>query len=128
MKIEEEVKKYMENKYSMIKASNYQIQAKETAIFPSDKALEYLSLGLVGEAGEVANKIKKLIRDGRVDHDWKNTIMAEDIASEVGDVLWYCAMLTDHIGIDLGKVMEKNLDKLKSRKSRGVLGGSGDNR
>ena len=110
----------MQNKNkSMITANTYQIEAKKTAIFPANKALEYLSLGLVGEAGEVANKIKKIIRDKKID---------VDVASEIGDVLWYCAMLADYLNVDLGRVMENNLDKLRSRKERGVLGGSGDKR
>ena len=68
MKLEEEVKRFMENKSkSMITATTYQIEAKKTAIFPANKALEYLSLGLVGEAGEVANKVKKIIRDKKFD-------------------------------------------------------------
>ena len=50
------------------------------------------------------------------------------LAEEIGDVLWYCAMLADHLGSDLGKIMEGNLEKLQSRKQRGVLGGSGDRR
>ena len=120
MKLEEEVKNYMQNKNkSMITASEYQIQAKKTAIFPANKALEYLSLGLVGEAGEVANKVKKIIRDKKIDID---------IAGEIGDVLWYCAMLADYLDVNLGNIMENNINKLQSRKSRGVLGGSGDNR
>ena len=120
MKLEEEVKKFMENKKkSMITANMYQSEAKKTAIFPANKALEYLSLGLVGEAGEVANKVKKIIRDKKI---------AVDVASEIGDVLWYCAMLADYFDADLGKIMEDNINKLHSRKSRGVLGGSGDKR
>ena len=120
MKLEEEVKKYMQNKNkSMITANHYQTEAKKTAIFPANKALEYLSLGLVGEAGEVANKVKKIIRDKKID---------VDISGEIGDVLWYCAMLADYLDVDLGRVMENNLDKLRSRKERGVLGGSGDSR
>ena len=120
MNLEEEVQKYMENKSkSVITASAYQAEAKKTAIFPADKALEYLSLGLVGEAGEVANKVKKIIRDKNID---------VDVAGEIGDVLWYCAMLADYFDADLGKLMEDNIDKLQSRKKRGVLGGSGDNR
>ena len=64
MNLEKEVQKYMENKSkSIITATSYQAEAKKTAIFPADKALEYLSLGLVGEAGEVANKVKKIIGD-----------------------------------------------------------------
>ena len=120
MKLEEEVKRFMENKSkSMITATTYQIEAKKTAIFPANKALEYLSLGLVGEAGEVANKVKKIIRDKKID---------VDISGEIGDVLWYCAMLADYLDVNLGKIMEDNFNKLHSRKERGVLGGSGDNR
>ena len=99
--------------------SKTQKEAKKTANFPANKALEYLSLGLVGEAGEVANKVKKIIRDKKTD---------VDVAGEIGDVLWYCAMLADYFGVDLGKIMEDNIDKLQSRKKRGVLGGSGDSR
>lgn len=124
MKLEEEVNKFMENKNkSTITASTYQSKAKETAIFPRDKALEYLSLGLVGESGEIANKIKKIIRDNIPSSNWKT-----DLPNEIGDVLWYCAMLADYLDSDLGKIMENNLEKLQSRKKRGVLGGSGDNR
>tara|TARA_R100001510_G_C7609912_1_gene173800 strand:- start:437 stop:811 length:375 start_codon:yes stop_codon:yes gene_type:complete len=124
MKLEEEVNKFMENKNkSTITASTYQSKAKETAIFPRDKALEYLSLGLVGESGEIANKIKKIIRDNTPSSNWKT-----DLPNEIGDVLWYCAMLADYLDSDLGKIMENNLEKLQSRKKRGVLGGSGDNR
>ena len=113
----------MESKYSMMKASNYQVQAKETAIFPKDKALEYLTLGLVGEAGEISNKVKKVIRDGNRLNNPK-----QNVRDEIGDVLWYCAMLCDWLEDDMGKIMEDNLAKLRSRKERGVLGGSGDNR
>ena len=124
MKLEEEVNKFMENKNkSTITASTYQSKAKETAIFPRDKALEYLSLGLVGESGEIANKIKKIIRDNTPSSNWKT-----DLPNEICDVLWYCAMLADYLDSDLGKIMENNLEKLQSRKKRGVLGGSGDNR
>ena len=123
MKLEQEVKEFMDNKNkSMITATAYQEQAKTTAIFPPERALEYLTLGLVGEAGEVANKIKKVIRD-------KKIFRAEvEIASEIGDVLCYCAMLADYLDTNLGKIMEDNIDKLQSRKSRGTLGGSGDRR
>ena len=122
--LQEEVNKFMKEKNkSTITASEYQRKAKETAIFPPSTALEYLTLGLVGEAGEIANKTKKVIRDRLPTESWKH-----DLPSEIGDVLWYCAMLADYLDYDLGKIMENNLDKLKSRKKRGVLGGSGDNR
>ena len=123
MKLEQEVKEFMDNKNkSMITATAYQEQAKTTAIFPPERALEYLTLGLVGEAGEVANKIKKVIRDKKI---FRSEV---EIASEIGDVLWYCAMLADYLDTNLGKIMEDNIDKLQSRKSRGTLGGSGDQR
>ena len=123
MKLEQEVKEFMDNKNkSMITATAYQEQAKTTAIFPPERALEYLTLGLVGEAGEVANKIKKVIRDKKI---FRSEV---EIASEIGDVLWDCAMLADYLDTNLGKIMEDNIDKLQSRKSRGTLGGSGDRR
>ena len=122
--LQEEVNKFMKEKNkSTITASEYQRKAKETAIFPPSTALEYLTLGLVGEAGEIANKTKKVIRYRLPTESWKH-----DLPSEIGDVLWYCAVLADYLDYDLGKIMENNLDKLKSRKKRGVLGGSGDNR
>ena len=99
--------------------SQYQKQAAETAIYPKDKALEYLALGLVGEAGEVANKIKKVIRDGT---------SPNNVRDELGDVLWYLAMLSTEIGYSLDTIADKNLWKLANRKERNVLGGSGDNR
>lgn len=91
-----------------------------TAIYPPDKALEYLALGLTGEAGEVAEKIKKLIRDGHLDK--------EACILEVFDVLWYAIMLIRELGFSLDVAVAKGLEKLDSRKSRGVLDGNGDNR
>ena len=118
-KLEEEAKKFMQlHNKSMITADEYQRKAGETAIYPKKDALPYLSLGLVSEAGEVAGKVKKLIRDGT----------KSDVASEVGDVLWYCAMLATELNVSLGKLMENNLDKLYNRKKRGTLQGSGDSR
>ena len=98
----------------------YENLASETAIFPKEKALEYLALGLTSEAGEVAGKVKKLIRDGKGDK--------KAIASEIGDVLWYCAMLARETEVPLNDIMKDNLKKLNSRKERGTLAGSGDNR
>ena len=103
----------------MMYLSQYQKQAAETAIYPKDKALEYLALGLVGEAGEVANKIKKVIRDGT---------SPNNVRDELGDVLWYLAMLSTELGYSLDTIADKNLWKLANRKERNVLGGSGDNR
>lgn len=82
-------------------------------------------LGLVGESGEVADKFKKLIRDkeGRLsDED------ATEIIKELGDVLWYINSISNLLGSNLEQVAQRNLDKVLSRKARGVTGGSGDNR
>ena len=102
----------------MITANEYQEKCKSTAIYPKKDAIAYLSLGLVSEAGEVAGKVKKHIRDGT----------ESNIASEIGDVLWYCAMLANELDANLGKIMEDNLYKLNDRKTRGTLQGSGDSR
>lgn len=126
-RLEQEVKQWMKEKQmSVITATQYQSAACDTAIFPKHKAMEYLTLGLTGEAGEIANKVKKLIRDGASEEellDRKN-----QVGYEIGDVLWYCAVLADEMGMDLGHIMEKNIEKLQDRKARGKLGGSGDNR
>lgn len=84
-----------------------------------------MTLGLVGEAGEIANKVKKIIRDngGVVTPE-----QASQIATEVGDVLWYVAALSRELGVDLGEVAQANIQKLTDRQARGVIGGSGDNR
>ncbi len=119
MKLEEEAKKYMQShNKSLISAHEYQEKCRTTAIYPKKDAIAYLSLGLVSEAGEVAGKVKKQIRDGT----------ESNIASEIGDVLWYCAMLASELNVNLGKIMEDNLYKLNDRKTRGTLQGSGDSR
>lgn len=119
LKLEEEAKRFMQlHNKSMITANEYQEKCKTTAIYPKKDAIAYLSLGLVSEAGEVAGKVKKHIRDGT----------ESNIASEIGDVLWYCAMLANELDANLGKIMESNLHKLTDRKTRGTLQGSGDNR
>lgn len=102
---------------------DYQEAAIETAIYPDkgeQNGLAYVALGLNGEAGEVAEKVKKFLRDGGIDE--------EAVAKELGDVLWYLANLADEIGYSLSEVARINVSKLKSRSKRGTLGGSGDNR
>lgn len=85
----------------------------------------YPALGLCGEAGEVAEKIKKIIRDK------DGAVSIEDkmaIAKELGDVMWYLAALCKELDLDMGEVAQCNLDKLAARASKGTLGGSGDSR
>jgi NTP pyrophosphatase (non-canonical NTP hydrolase) len=126
-RLEEELKQWRKERgMSNITATEYQTKAAETAIFPKEKALEYLTLGLVGESGEIANKVKKLIRDGADVEGYNDKLV--QIANELGDVLWYCAMLANELDANMGRIMEGNLHKLADRKNRGVLGGSGDNR
>ena len=106
--------------------NNYQQDTKQTVKYPPEQALEYLSLGVASEAGEIAGKMKKWIRDG--DSKMTHAEWVESMSSEIGDVLWYCARLADELGLSLSEVAENNIDKLCDRKVRGVLGGSGDNR
>ena len=129
LEIEKEARKFMEDRLiitQVITPDLYEKLAGETAIFPKEKALEYLALGLTSEAGEVAGKVKKLIRDGEDVEGFEVKKIA--IASEIGDVLWYCAMMAREVGVPLNTIMQENLDKLHSRKERGTLQGSGDNR
>jgi len=104
--------------------NDYQDQANDTAIYPNESRLVYPALGLTGEAGEVADKIKKIIRDKRT-LDVQERI---EIAKEVGDVLWYVAALARDLGVDMDAMAQMNLEKLRDRAKRDVIGGSGDNR
>jgi len=103
----------------------YQQVAKQTAIYPREQAIIYPTLGLTGEAGEVANKVKKIIRDGT---DKTSEDNVQKISAEIGDCLWYIAVLADDIGVKLSDIANNNLDKLYDRANRGKLSGSGDNR
>jgi NTP pyrophosphatase (non-canonical NTP hydrolase) len=104
----------------------YQEAARKTAIYPNkDNNFIYPTLGLAGEAGEVAEKVKKVLRDNQGIFSEEKK---QELVQELGDVLWYVANIAQEIGVDLEKVVEKNLEKLKSRQQRGELGGSGDNR
>lgn len=108
--------------------AHYQQQAKETAVYPgagTTPGLAYVTLGLTGEAGEVANKVKKIMRD----HYGELTgPRAAAIAEELGDVLWYVAMAATELGADLGEIAALNAAKLESRALRGQIRGEGDSR
>ena len=105
--------------------NEYQDKIAQFAIYPdantgSNTELSYLALGLGGESGEVLEKIKKLIRDDVYEPD--------EIAKELGDVLWYLSRMCNAIAYPLEQVAQMNINKLTSRKERNVLAGSGDNR
>ena len=85
----------------------------------------HLLLGLVGETGEIAEKAKKIIRDH--DSDFAQWDL-DDLAKELGDTLWYLAVLADHFGLPLADVAELNIKKLADRQQRDAIGGSGDHR
>lgn len=105
---------------------SYQREAGRTAAYPNiGKNATYPVLGLCGEAGEVAEKVKKVMRD---DGGEFSAAKRQEIAKELGDVLWYCAALATELDLDLGDIAQTNLDKLASRQARGKIGGSGDNR
>jgi len=103
----------------------YQKVALTTAIYPREQAIIYPTLGLAGEAGEVANKVKKIIRDGS---DSKDEKLVSEIKAEIGDCLWYIAVLANDFDIKLSDIASTNLEKLEKRKEKGTIHGSGDNR
>ena len=104
----------------------YQKKAKETAIYPKlVYPWIYPAFGLSGETGEVLEKLKRVIRskNGVVDAE-----SLEGLKKEIGDVLWYLAMLSEELGVSMDDIAEENIAKLRSRKERGVLHSEGDNR
>jgi NTP pyrophosphatase (non-canonical NTP hydrolase) len=105
--------------------NDYQAAAKGTAAYPDGAKIYYPALGLASEAGEVAGKVKKALRDdaGSFTEERKEAIRAE-----IGDVLWYCAALASDLGFNLGDIADENIAKLLSRKERGTIQGDGDNR
>lgn len=106
--------------------TEYQKESRKTAIYPDkDHNYVYPILGLVGETGEIAEKIKKVIRDkaGQIDEETRT-----ELVKELGDVLWYLANLSTELGISLEEIATTNIEKLRSRMERNQLHGSGDNR
>jgi NTP pyrophosphatase (non-canonical NTP hydrolase) len=104
----------------------YQEKSRKTAVYPDvGENYIYPTLGLAGESGEVAEKIKKVIRD-------RDSIIDDEtraeIEKELGDVLWYISQIASELGIDLNSIAEKNINKLYDRMERDKLKGSGDNR
>lgn len=111
---------------SSLTFSEYQETSRQFAVYPNKGSnFTYPTLGLCGEAGEISEKIKKVIRDnhGVVDDGTRQTL-----EKELGDQLWYLGGLASELGLDLGEIAEKNIDKLSGRQQRGSLHGSGDDR
>lgn len=107
--------------------SDYQEQSSETAVYPGSRTLmglAYVALGL-GEAGEVQNKIKKMLRGDKQAHTQE---FADSIAKELGDLLWYVAQACTELELGMGDVAQQNLDKLNARKAAGTIKGDGDSR
>lgn len=104
--------------------NNYQNLANRTAVYPTEKGLEYTALGLAGEAGEYAGKVSKLLR-GDVDKDDFDYMAA---GYELGDVLWFVAIAAKELGLSLGRVAEMNLSKLQERAINNAIHGNGDYR
>ena len=110
----------------------YQAEATELAFYST--SIVYPALGLAGESGEVCEKIKKLMRDNDIDFNADNAadqigwMEKRNIALEVGDIIWYCANLLNDIDYSFEEAAMLNLEKLKDRRDRGVMSGSGDHR
>lgn len=105
--------------------NEYQIATRSTAIYDADTAIEYLLIGAVGELGELCNKYQKVMRDeGRVISEEKRL----DFLVEIGDIQWFIVRLIDELEGNAEEVLAMNAAKLASRKKRGTISGSGDER
>lgn len=109
-----------------MKLNEYQNAALSTAFPKIDEDIPYLALAMCGEAGEVADKIKKVIRDKA--GDFNDLVTRANIIAEIGDVLWYAAVLSKALGYTFSEVAELNVAKIEIRKEHGTIHGSGDNR
>lgn len=105
--------------------NDYQKKASETAVYGAGNKIIYPSLGLCGEAGEVAEKVKKVLRDNNGNFTVEKI---QELKKELGDVMWYVAALSRDLGLSLEEVCEANLEKLYSRKDRNMIHGNGDDR
>ena len=110
---------------SVLTFSDYQHIAKSFAMYPEEHKLTYPTLGLNGEAGEVAEKVKKIIRDS---DGYVSPAIKLSLQKELGDVLWYLSQVATDLDIDLGEAALSNLAKLTDRESRNAIKGSGDDR
>lgn len=102
----------------------YQDESCKTAAFDADVAIPYLTLGLTNEAGEVAGKIKKILRGDRE----LSPEAINAVGAELGDVLWYLSTLAAYLDLSLEEIAISNIEKLRDRMNRGVIKGDGDKR
>ncbi|SFG60710.1 nucleoside triphosphate pyrophosphohydrolase family protein [Prevotella sp. KH2C16] len=105
--------------------NEYQEAAGKTAIYPRKLSIVYPLIGLAGETGEVAEKVKKIIRDNDGIFDESEKL---EIAKELGDVLWYLSAIAADMGYRLDDIARLNIEKIQSRHERSFLHGNGDNR
>ena len=105
----------------------YQDFAQNTVIFMPEPRLPFLALGVTGEAGEVADKVKKGMR-GDYDINSMTEEQRKAIALELGDTLWYMSNMAHELGFTLSDIMRMNVEKLVDRRARGAIHGDGDNR
>lgn len=106
--------------------NEYQEKTKQTAIYPKQNniGIYYTVLGLVGESGEIANKVKKIIRDNKkINEEYVQTL-----SLEIGDVMWYVSQLCNELELSLESVCNENIEKLLDRQKRDKIQGEGDNR
>ncbi len=106
----------------IMELNEYQKESRKTKMYPEklEGGIYYSTLGLCGEAGELANKVKKIARDNNFDK--------EGIKGELGDILWYVASVAEEIGYSLDEIAASNLEKLNKRKQEGKISGNGDER
>ena len=109
----------------MLTFDSYEETARKTTIYPSEYKLMYPVLGLAGEAGEIANKVKKIYRDNAGE---LTEATREALIDELGDVLWYVAAVANDLGTTMERAASLNNMKLLKRLEKGTLKGSGDNR
>jgi len=106
--------------------NEYQEKARLTAKYPNmGNNLTYPTLGLTGEAGEIANKVKKIERD---DNGILTLNTRDQLIDELGDVLWYIAALATELSVDLNDIASINIDKLLKRQKNNTISGEGDKR
>lgn len=104
----------------------YQNISKQTALYPAvGHNIYYPAMGLAGESGEICNVVKKIMRDN---NGVTTEEVRENLKKEIGDVLWYVSALCGELGITMGEVAEKNIEKLQKRLEKGTIKGSGDER